>query len=1324
MFIAAVNKPNGAERASYLDSACGKDADLRERIEALLREHDQLGSFLESPAAASVATVDDPVSEAAGMRLGPYKLLQEIGEGGMGTVWMAEQQEPVRRLVALKVIKAGMDSVQIIARFEAERQALALMDHPNIAKVLDAGTTSEVRGQKSEVGGQGSLTSDLRPLTSRGRPYFVMELVKGTPITKYCDEHRLTPRERLELFVLVCQAIQHAHQKGIIHRDVKPSNVLVAPYDGKPVVKVIDFGVAKATGQRLTERTLFTGFGAVVGTLEYMSPEQAELNNQDIDTRSDIYSLGVLLYELLTGTTPLERKRAHEAGLLEALQIIREDETPPPSVRLSTLTELPSIAANRGLEPKMLSGLVRGELDWIVMKAVEKGRSRRYQTANAFACDIQRYLADEPLEACRPAIGYRLSKFARRHKTGVGIAAMAAVAVLLAVGGFSWVLYDRAAWQAKVAEEVRSSLQRARTFIAEKQLVKARQELAEAKGRLGNEHLQVGNLAHDVEAVGEEVKAVEADWARFQRFLALIDRGNEAETSPKVELALTASAGRMKAQIVQTKRYDRDPAKAVPFLLQALSCYGVMDRDHWSAGLEQGFLEPDKVAEVRRMVYEELLWLADDLTQRRVDHGSGRTMSPKDAAQQGLVYMAKAQALGPPTRAFYWIRASCRRLLGKEAEARTDEERAREMRATIALDHYLLGQAAYHARDHTTAVKQFEAALQLEPTHYWSLMRLGHCLLHAQEKDVAAAVMAYTGCIMQRPKHAHAYFCRGFAYDKLRRTEEALADYAKAIELDPECAPAQYNRGVALAFTGDVEGAVACFRQAIAADPKHANAHYNLGVAQSRKGDVKGAIACYRQAIAANPKHALAHTNLGVALAATGDAEGAIASYQQAIAADPNHAPAHTNLGLALEGKGEVQEAVACFRQAIAADSKLAAAHLNLGNALYRMKDVEGAIACYHQAIAADPKLATAHTSLGDALAGKGEVEGAIACYRQAIAADPNYAPAHNNLGLALKGKADVEGAVAYYRQAIAADPKHAPAHTNLGNVLKAKGDVEGAVACYRRAIAADPKHAPSHFNLGVALHGKGDVEGAIDCFRAAISADAKYAHAHGALAAALLRQGRLAQAGDAARRCLQLVSADHPLRRPVAQLLQRSERLLALDSRLSAVLKGEAEPRDTAERLALAGLARQPYKRQYTAAARLYAAAFGAKEATADLLARHRYHAACAAALAGCGQGWDAVLIDDKQGARLRRQALDWLRGDLTAWKQLLEKEPEQARAAVQKALRQWQQDTDFAGVRGDALAKLPESEGVAWRQLWDDVSSLLARMQPKAKEAPPEKP
>jgi WD40 repeat protein/serine/threonine protein kinase len=349
-------------------------------------------------------------SEGPGGWIGPYKLLQKLGEGGMGTVYVAQQEKPVARRVALKIIKAGMDSSQVIARFEQERQALALMDHPNIAKVLDAGTTDA------------------------GRPYFVMELVKGIPVTKFCDLEHLTPRERLDLFIPICHAVQHAHQKGIIHRDLKPSNVIIALYDGKPVPKVIDFGVAKATSHKLTERTVFTEVGQMVGTLEYMAPEQAELNNLDIDTRADIYALGVLLYELLTGGPPFTGKELRSMAFAEMLRMIREVEPQKPSTKLSSSDQLVSIAAMRKVDPARLTKLLAGDLDWIVMKALDKERGRRYDTANALALDILRHLHDEPVLATPPGAGYRLRKFARRHPAPIALAAVSLVAALAVVG--------------------------------------------------------------------------------------------------------------------------------------------------------------------------------------------------------------------------------------------------------------------------------------------------------------------------------------------------------------------------------------------------------------------------------------------------------------------------------------------------------------------------------------------------------------------------------------------------------------------------------------------------------------------------------------------------------------------------------------------------------------------------------------------------------------------------------------------------------------------------------------------------------------------------
>jgi serine/threonine protein kinase len=414
IFDAAVELGTAAERAAYLEAACGPDAQLRAEVEELLRHDAVAGSFLNQPAGqVPQDTIDEPVSERPGTIIGAYKLMEQIGEGGMGLVFVAEQQRPIRRKVALKVIKPGMDTRQVVARFAAERQALALMDHPNIAKVHDGGET---------VG---------------GRPYFVMELIRGVPITEYCDQARVPVRQRLELFDHVCQAVQHAHQKGIIHRDIKPSNVLVISHDDKPVVKVIDFGVAKAIGQQLTDKTVYTRFTQLIGTPLYMSPEQAGGSGLDVDTRSDIYSLGVLLYELLTGTTPFDKERLSQVGYDEMQRIIREEEPPKPSTRISTVGQAAdTLSANRQSDPKRLCQFLRGDLDWIVMRALAKDRKERYATAKELADDVERFLDDRPVLARPPTLKDRVRKWTRRHRSLVRAAtALVALAMVALTAG-------------------------------------------------------------------------------------------------------------------------------------------------------------------------------------------------------------------------------------------------------------------------------------------------------------------------------------------------------------------------------------------------------------------------------------------------------------------------------------------------------------------------------------------------------------------------------------------------------------------------------------------------------------------------------------------------------------------------------------------------------------------------------------------------------------------------------------------------------------------------------------------------------------------------
>jgi|GEM_PF-6477508 len=679
------------------------------------------------PAAAvdeKTAAYVPPVEQDGSLIAGRYKLLEKIGEGGMGEVWVADQLEPIKRRVALKLIKPGMDSRSVLGRFEAERQALAVMDHPHIARVLDAGTTAD------------------------GRPYFVMELVKGTPITDFCDARRLTPKQRLELFIPVCQAIQHAHMKGIIHRDIKPSNVLVALHDETPVAKVIDFGVAKAVGQQLTEKTIYTGFGSLVGTPAYMAPEQATFNQLDVDTRADVYALGVLLYELLAGSPPIEKERLKQAALDEVLRIVRDEEPPRPSLRLSTSQVKASIAATRQSDPARLSALMKGEIDWIVMKALEKDRTRRYDTANGLAKDIQRYLAGELVEARPPSAGYRLRKFVRRNKTRVAATALVALALAAGIAGTTW----QAAERRREREVVRlQSLHAAQSALDRAESALIANRLADVDAALTLVDLQM--LANDTGDLAERSASIvrDRDMVReleeiYEQYWTVCPHATQRDPQQASERypAAFRRYGIAVDELPTGAAADRiRPARIAPALIDGLGTWYFLAPRF--SGLETllNQLDPDEFRmKVRAAVaagnegrLQELAAQPDALRQPPVFAAmlAGAVSDPRrilDATwNRHPDSFAVALALTFPSSA------------GNEEGKRMERigwcRTAVALRPNNALAHFYLSLARNELNDQDGRIESLRRAIELAPRFATAHAELGHALFRSDRTDEA-----------------------------------------------------------------------------------------------------------------------------------------------------------------------------------------------------------------------------------------------------------------------------------------------------------------------------------------------------------------------------------------------------------------------------------------------------------------------------------------------------------------------------------------------------------------------------------------------------------
>ena len=852
-----------------------------------------------------------------------------------------------------------------------------------------------------------------------------MELVKGVPLTQYCDQNRLTVNARLELFVAVCQAVQHAHQKGIIHRDLKPGNVLVTEVDGRATPKVIDFGVAKATEVKLTDMS-FADTGAIVGTPTYMSPEQADPSSMDIDTRTDVYALGVMLYELLTGAPPIDAREFRRGAILEMLRMVREVDPPRPSTKLSTAEALPNIAANRSIEPARLTKLMRGELDWVVMKALEKDRNRRYDTANGLARDIERYLADEIVEARPPSRAYRFKKFVRRNPLQLALAG-SIVLLLLSGATFAW-WQDRQINQRKA--EARNREQQANQGVdAALKLVpdlRKQYKFEAAKKTLEQAAVLAKGAAPDrlaeVQQALQDVAFVEQlDDIRYRKWLWIKDAGGSGNFNDRIAAPEYRRAFAERDLDLKTL----DPAESARRIAaSAVKAELVAAVDDWA------------LHEPEQGLRDRLLDVA-----RRADPGAwtNRLRDPAVRSDRDAVKKLETDAdLSGASSATLGVLAELVKRQGLDPIPRLTAARTRypsdfELAFLLGVEHFIRSQDI-------RGVGPFEAARALRPENYAVWVNLGVELSSNGQRD------------------------------------EAVDCYKRAIELNPNLAPAYNGLGAELNHRARYDEAIACFRKAIALEPTLAELHANLGDSLKFKGRFDEAIAEFKKARELKPTLAGIAAGLGGALYRSGQFDEAIASLREAIETDPKDAKSHSNLGAILcDVKGEYDGAIACFRKAIELDPKDAVAHMNLGNAIRGKGDLDGAIKWYKKAIEVDPKYVEAHCNLAETLKDKGQLDEAIACYKKGIELDSTNVTALHGLGAALcDGKEEYDAAIACFRKALELDPKNAECHVNMGVALGKKGQSEAAIDWFQKAIALDPNYADAQMALGAAFANKG----------------------------------------------------------------------------------------------------------------------------------------------------------------------------------------------------------------------------------------------------------
>jgi serine/threonine protein kinase/Flp pilus assembly protein TadD len=1219
---------------SHLNGASAELADLVERLSARLqageaidwsaveREHPahaaelrRLRPTLEELAALSGAARDATVNDGplTGV-LGDFRIVGEIGRGAMGVVYEAEQISLGRR-VALKVLPfvATLDP-RHLARFHNEARAAAGLRHNNIVPVFCVGCERGVHFYAMQFVDGRSLAAVLAELrrAARRQPAGAAEDGAEQPTTLYAaataalaalstegvSRDREYYRRVAQLGVQAAEALEYAHEMGIVHRDVKPGNLLL---DDRGSVWVTDFGLAHL---QHGEGSL-TLTGDLVGTLRYMSPEQAAGKRVGIDHRTDVYSLGATLYELLTlrpAFTGTDRQ-----------ELLRQ------------------VALEEPAAPRKLDRSIPAELETIVLKALEKNPADRYATAQELADDLRRWLDDRPIQARRPTLVQRLRKWARRHRTVVWAAAVVLMlAAAMLAGSIGWQAYD---WQARrelTAQAVEQALDESASWQRQRRLPEGLSAARRADG------LVRGGTSD--ESLRKRVEARLAD-------LELL------ETLENVPLKEAIAVGSV--------AFD----------------FGRVDRTYGSvfgaAGLDVEGLPAKEVAErlLRTTVAAELASILDWWA-----HARRENRGPGDTTWQHLLAVAREVE---PEGAAARVRDALR---SRKRQALVDAAASEGAGDLLPLTLHALAVALREVQAFGPAEALLWEAQRRHPDDFGMNIMLGWVLEHKQPPEPATATRFFQAAAALRPQSIFARLNLGIVLRDAGDLDGAIRECLAVIQLDPKFAPAHSNLAVALTEKGDLNQAISECQAAIKLDPKFAPAHYNLGNALSRKGNEDGAIRAFRQALKLDPKLPLAHHALGTLLYGKRDLDGAIGELCQAIKLKNNFPDAHTTLGIALHDKGDRKGAIREMHEALRFKKDHLDAHVNLGLYFMEQGRWSKAIAAYQAALRIKNDLPQVHCNLAIALMERGRFDEAIAECRAALHLKKDYAEAYNSLGNALRAQGKWDEAIAAYRAALGLKKDYPEAHNNLGIVLAAMGRLDEAIAEFQTALRFKKDDPLTHCNLGQAL----------------------------------LLQGRFADALAALKRGSELGSRDPHWRHRgrFAQLIRTVKQLLALERKLARVLAREVQPADIAERVALARLC-QKYKKRYATAARLFKEAFAAQpELADDLNTQDRYNAACAAALAGCGQGEDSDKLEPKERAGLRQQALAWLRADLKAYRQVMGKAADKAGPEIAQRMEHWLKDGDLAGVRGaELLARLPEAERQDWQKLWKEVESLRQR-------------